>query len=92
MLFRLPAALGFTGESGSGDDDPTLDTADSRLDRLVLGVSFIATGTDAALLRVVRRRGVGGGSGATASCSSSASQSVSSSWSMSPPGMLRLRS
>ena len=35
VLFLLPAALGFTGDNGSGDDEPTLDTVDSRLDRLV---------------------------------------------------------
>ena len=44
VLFLLPTALGFTGDNGSGDDEPTLDTVDSRLDRLVRvrGLALVA--------------------------------------------------
>ena len=94
VLFLLPAALGFTGDNGSGDDEPTLDTVDSRLDRLVRvrGVSSTGAGMDDAVFRVVRRRGVGGGRGATSSSASSSSSCAESSSSIRLPGMLLLRS
>ena len=94
----LALADGFCGDSGSGDDDPTDDTADSRDDRRVIrGVSAWLTTFDTRDLRGLRE-GVGNGARPSSSSSSSvwcwccSASSDSASESMSAPGMLRRRS